>query len=153
MQMYYCEICDSIIEEEDLPRYTQSHPYGMGSAEETVVEYKCPYCLGDLEEVHKCPICDEDYIKEDEDLCEACFEKSCTIENCVEMGKEATEEYELNGFLTSVYSKDEVEACLLADFNKMPKHIQDRYITNYCGEDKYFFVDFLEEKMKNADLH
>ncbi len=151
--MYYCEFCESFIEEEDLPRYTQSHPYGMGSAEEEIVEYECPNCHSDLIKARLCPICNEEYIKDDDDLCDTCFEKNCTIENCVEMGKEATEEYELNGFLASVYSKDEIEDCLLADFAKMPKHVQDEYITNYCGEDKYFLVEFLEEKMKNADLH
>ena len=152
--MYYCEMCDSIIEEEDLPSYTQSHPYGMGYAEEEIVEFVCPYCRADLIEVTKCPICDECYIKEDEDLCEVCLEEQCTLENCIDMCKQVKEEIEISEFLASVFTPQEIEECLLKEFKDMPEHMQKQYIQKYCESDTYRLVETLEERArKNADLH
>lgn len=106
-----------------------------------------------MEEKRLCHICGENYILEDDDLCDECFSKNCTLENCLEIGKEITEQYELNGFLASVFSVKSIENCLISAFMKLPQDRQEKLIEEYCGEDKFFFSAFLEEKAKNGNLH
>jgi RecJ-like exonuclease len=146
MGMWICEDCKEVYEE--LRTAKEKHPYGQGYVEEEIEIYECDCCGGDLVEAKCCPICDYTIIPKDEDICEDCIKEGCTLENCLEMGNDTTEEYDINGFLASVYSLDEVIECLLADFSKMPQHMQQEYIENYCKEDKWFFTDFLERKAK-----
>lgn len=149
--MFVCEECGH--NEGTVYTHKETYPCGDGFAVDKYTTFECDKCGGNMVEGRPCPICGETYIAKNSDLCEDCFEDSCTLENCLEMGLDATEEYELNGFLASIFSKNKIEEILLEYFKQMPLEEQEHHIEEYCAEDKYYLTSFLEEKLKNENLY
>ena len=146
--MFICERCGKT-EYENFAISTESvyNRYGEYSHTEEIV-LQCDRCGGQLVPARLCPICGTEYIPDDEDLCDKCFENACTFENCEDMGAEATEHIDLNGFLFSVFSESEIEEILRKEFKSMPLSQQQYYIQRYCAEDTYYLESWLEEKNK-----
>jgi RecJ-like exonuclease len=151
--MYICEECGQLFE--SLPTCENAH-YTMGGeflGREELTETDCPNCRGEIVEAKECPFCGQTYISENEEFCDDCFDEWATRENAFEMGGEDTTEIEINGFLASVFNETEVFDILVKVFDEMPDEIKRKHILNYCGEDKYLFKEWLEEKFRNVDLH
>ena len=150
--MFICQECGRVYE--SLPKYTNSHYTNSGEFlgnEEMTGD--CPFCNGYLVEAKQCPLCGASYIEDDADMCDNCFDYWATKENAFEMGLNEPTEIEINGFLASVFKETEILELLMREFDKLPTDIQKKYILNYCGEDKYYFKEWLEEKFRNANIH
>ena len=107
-------------------------------------------CGGTIIPAVQCEKCGE-YCTEDEltdDTCDKCLSKHCNYENVLEMGIEYQENYEINGFLASVFDQIEVEAILMVTFERLPKNERDKYIKKYFNEDKEFALSWLKEQGK-----
>jgi RecJ-like exonuclease len=102
-------------------------------------------CGGRLTEAKQCPICQTHYIDEQDEMCEECKDKNSTIENVLAIGNKYDVEMNINGFWYSVFSKDEIEQCLLNCFNELPSHIKNKYIKDYVDEDVYCLLEILKE--------
>jgi hypothetical protein len=149
--MLICEFCKQTYSENDAtPRTEQLYIDGRLVHEDNWLECDCG---GMLIPAKICPVCHENYMTEDEALCVECFETSCTFENCKEMGIEATENIDINGFLAFVFSDKEIEKILKNAFESMPESDQKLYIKKYCEEDVYFLASWLEERNKNDSVH
>ena len=151
--MYICEECGKLFE--SLPTCENAH-YNMSGefmGREELTETDCPHCGGEIVEARKCPFCGYNYIADDDDLCDDCFDVWATKENAVEMGIDDRAEIEINGFLASVFTETEIFEVLLKEFDGLPPEIKRKHILNYCGEDKYLFKEWLEEKFRNVDIH
>ena len=144
--MLICEYCGQVYDENDIEPCVERTYVGSELVHEE--EYYGCDCGGMIVPAVQCGFCGE-YCTEDdlvEDICRKCLDEQCTYENVIEMGIECTENYELNGFLASVFSPREIEAILQITFEKMPKQTRDEYIEKYFNEDEYFSVSWLKER-------
>ena len=82
-------------------------------------------------------------------ICNECFEKNCTEEVALEVGRyinyyEGEEKISINDFLLSVYTDDEIEEILLNDFNKLPENKKSEYVLQYLKEKDFEIADVLK---------
>lgn len=146
--MWICENCGETFREKDMePEVTKIFVDGQLVHEEE--GYYC-YCGGGIVPAEQCEACGEYYIEDDvtDGVCYKCFDKHCTYQNVMEMGIECQENYEINGFLASVFTPKEVEAILMVAFENMPEKERQNYIENYYDEDRWFVVSWLRENKK-----
>lgn len=141
--MYICESCGKLVSDGEISAHKERGEY-WGTPFLSEVSC-CPVCGGGLVEAKECTICGE-WIKDgDWDICEECLEKEKTKDNCFEIGKENEETFNINGFIFSAFSKDEIEQILLKylenDEQKMKKAVQE-----YCEYDMSYFVDWVGAK-------
>ena len=151
--MYICEDCGKVLNEEDLPIEEERHCTLGGEYLGTERFIGQCSCGGEFVEAILCRVCGEEYINPEIDICKDCLSYYSTQSTALEMGDDIKEEYEINGFLASVFTPSEVHELLCREFDALPKHMKDKYIYNYCNEDTYFFAEWLEERNKNVDLH
>lgn len=138
--MYICLHCGHEFEETAAKNYDSA----TGTWEEC-----CPNCGSeDFEEAIKCRICGEVHVDEDMigQVCKECLDKSVTFGNALRYGADRKEDVEINGFLTWIYSPEEIESILLKNLQTESHEWRQRMTTEYCTDDKYDFADFLEEK-------
>ena len=146
--MWVCENCGRPYDENYLePEVEKLFIDGQLVHEEK--GYYC-HCGGSIVPAKQCEVCGEYYIEDDitDGVCYQCLDKQKTYENVIEMGIECVENIEVNGFLASVFTPQEIEAILMVAFEKLPKQVRDRYIDNYFEEDYYFAVSWLREQKK-----
>ena len=155
--IFICEECRHIYTEEQAKKVTDNYYDQDGNLVDSNTRLHCPTCDTFLLEAKKCPACDRVYITEDDEICEDCLNEAQTVGTCLQIGET---EYQpmavnINGFLAFVYDKDEIERCILNDFEKLPKDTQLEYINRYLNEDRSFLADWLKEKREkdNADIH
>lgn len=71
MCMYICDNCGDVVDIEDLPTFTEKHPYGETYAEETFINFDCA-CGGEYQKAEQCERCGEYVLETDEGLCDVC---------------------------------------------------------------------------------
>ena len=70
--MFICNNCGNVFDEPS--SYSESHPYGMGYASETICV--CPYCRDtDFTEAEECSRCGEIVAETRDGLCDMCYEE------------------------------------------------------------------------------
>ena len=81
------------------------------------------------------------YANDKGEFCEDCFfednddyNETLTLENVQKVGEESPEEVQINQFLVSVYSDEDINEILLKDFKKMPVSMQNDYIRRYIED-------------------
>lgn len=111
--------------------------------------------------VHHCELCGDvvyegsDHWHEDgkHEYCDECYydaigyADSLTTDNMIDYGNGCTESVDINGFLASMYSKDEIETLLWNDFCAMPKEKQIECMDEWVKEDEEYWIEYfgLEE--------
>lgn len=147
--MFICERCGNICEE--LNTYKENYRTYDGEYVGTEEFAETCHCGGEFVEAKLCPICKSVYINsEKESICTNCIEDGMTYENAVEMGEKYTKPVELNGFWASVFDTEEIEEVLKKTFDEMPPEFQKRYVQEYCENEEFDYISFLEEKEKEC---
>lgn len=150
--MYICDECGNVVCEHDLQTRKDFKPVEMSLHTDWCYETMTAPCEcgGEFVKAKKCEICGE-YIPEDGlDLCDNCIEKGETLENALKIGDENNISVEINGFLASMFEKDEIEEILTrelkrADVDFIKSSIREK-VSNYLNEDVDSFVQFLKEE-------
>jgi hypothetical protein len=144
-EVFKCESCGEIYDY--MPTTTETYAtWGGEYLGERTIDYPYCTCGGELIECQPCWVCGEPVEEENDCMCEDCIKENISLENCIEMGNDATEKTELNGFLFRVFNREQIEELLLREFKKMPKYMQDEEIDGYCREDLSYFADFVVNK-------
>lgn len=149
--MYKCLDCGRILEDDDLStRRDYVSDYAGGTYESRTT---CP-CGGDVVEVTACEGCD-DYYKEDElheGFCEHCLAQCATLDNAIESGAENKDSVRLNGFLTYLFSKEQIEEILIKEIHEREAAGEGMGIfekaRDYCLDDIDWFSGWLQKKCK-----
>jgi hypothetical protein len=148
---FKCLECGHIFEEGEQARWEEHHPYGMGYATESFSG--CPVCKGDYEETERCAICRKECLPDELDggVCEECIDSyRYNIDICVEIGKQSMEEIEINGFLASMYSIDQIESLLWKDLVQASKEMRID-CSPFIDVDSSWFAERLTEEVKKDE--
>ena len=144
--MYICNRCGKLIDE--LPTSSQCHGYtGLGDElREEFAETECS-CGGEFVEARQCKICGEYYSDEDYpyDVCECCAEEYETVGHALEYGEQRKEKVEINGFIYSVLSNEQINE-ILTKWVEENFTDHSKYVRDYCEDDKFDFSEFCIEK-------
>ena len=141
---YICKDCGKVFDGDEIERRYESRGefWGVPCSEEIAV---CPRCGGDFNEAKQCKICGEWIDDDDWDICEDCLKKHKTIDNCIEIGEEIEMDISINGFLSFIYSKEDIEKVLVEHLKKDAEKAKE-YVDRFCYDDMSYFVDRVLEK-------
>lgn len=145
--MYKCLNCGHIFSEGE-----------QGSYKENVGEYWgcecyeahncCPVCKGDYEEATKCKFCGGVFLDEELNcgMCEECIEdKKREYTNdpqaCFDLCKDFTETITLNGFLSAMFNRSQIEEILLREIKNSGVDC-----TQFIFLDEECFIELLEKE-------
>ena len=148
MSWYKCNECGHIFEEGEEHRWSEGRGefWGMACSEEMS---GCPLCDGDYEETVRCELCEGEFLADE--LCGYCCDECINsyindIETCFAIGKEATENIELNGLLTSIFSKEEIEEILMNALREEQKK-KPVDCSDFIDADRSWFAEMLVEEV------
>ena len=100
----------------------------------------CPYCKGDIEDMHECKLCGEVYSDDEgaSGVCNDCILKHATFENCLEFGERSKTKVtiEVNSFVEYILSSSE--------FNEILNRVAIEY-HSVLPTDIYLIMDFIEQ--------
>lgn len=119
-EWYKCKNCGEIMRGEDIQEIKESlgmNRYGEHGEESYCI---CPKCgIDQFDELGLCVICGNHTDGEYDGMCEQCISQyENDIKKCFEVGKNSTETFELNCFLASMFSVNEIEAILFDALNR-----------------------------------
>ena len=139
--MYKCENCNATFENPN--SYTEN----LGNeCVETV--YCCPHCSStSYDEARKCPKCNK-WVLDDEwrfEMCNECFDDAKFLyrydaQKCFDLAKDEKKSVELNVFLLSQFSAEEIEKILLFELKWDTQTPYSDYI-NFIEEDEMWFAE------------
>lgn len=153
MENYKCNHCGAFFSEAEIETATEYRGefHGTNSYERVTVA-RCPECgtVDDYEEVERCTICGELYVQDetDSDICPNCMMSHANIDFCYKVGKDCETEIEINGFLTSMFSKEQIEEILFRELKKADE-IQKINCVPFIEEDSSWFADKVIEEVEN----
>lgn len=102
--MYECVRCGRRFEEFNV----STDEFGWKNAE-------CPYCKGEIEDLYECKVCGE-YHTDDAlygGVCGECIEKHTNLDNCIEFGNKDRKKVEINGFILSLLTEEQINDILV----------------------------------------
>lgn len=143
--MYECLICDRRFHEFDV----QVDEFGGEKA-------VCPYCKGEIEDMHECKLCGEFYSDDNgaAGVCDACIHKHATFDNCLNYGDDSKTNVKINGFVASVLTESQINEILIREITKINSAIplfsllRDEQIA-FAEEDKDWFAEQILKKERN----
>ena len=107
-------------------------------------------CGGAFVEAEICPICGEYKPKDLNKVCDYCLEDEETLETALEMGDKFKDEVEINSFLASVFTPQEIEEILTREFKQANGSFLRDYtkdmVKDYLYTEKEVFADFIHDK-------
>lgn len=133
---YKCLKCGHIFEEGEQKTFTESYGETMSG---------CPCCGGSYEETEACEICGAEHLEKDlmGGVCEECInEYKKDIDVCYKVGKNDFESINLNCFLATMFSVEEIEQILI---EKLKKEKAD--CSEFANSDIYWFAERLAEEV------
>lgn len=144
--MLICNCCGNLIEDYELKKTYQCHGYtSLGQPLEEEID-ECCSCGGEYVRASKCKICGEWFDNEDlYGICEGCLEEYETVGTALEIGENDTTSVEINGFVASVLSAEQINK-ILAKWVEENFTDHSRDVVKYCEEDKAYFSDYLADK-------
>ncbi len=161
--MYICTRCGQVTE--DLPTFTQLHPYGDGYAGETLQSFDCPVCGMEMDKAEKCLVCGEVKSAEDIDfydgICEHCLrEKAEDFDTVIRCAKHSPskEKVEVDQFLVYMLHPESINDILWDYFEKRCNSqafgflLKGQYTAKaetWAVSDMSWFGEALSEVMKN----
>lgn len=139
--MYKCADCNTVFGE------PKSYKENLGNeCVETV--YCCPHCSStSYDEAIKCPKCDK-WVLDDEwrfEMCDECFDNAKFLyrydaQKCFDLSKDEKKSIELNAFLLSQFSAEDIEKILLCELKWNTQTPYSDYI-NFIEEDEMWFAE------------
>ena len=144
--MFICEHCGKLVGEEDVSFVIEQTFSPFDSNYKRYLKENCE-CGGFFEEAKKCFGCGT-WITEEHDLCEDCINKYKNIDTMLEIGSDWEEQVELNGFLLSFYSKEDIEQILIDSLRNEEDHKLRRAIERYYEADKINFEEYEKDKRR-----
>lgn len=139
--MYKCADCNAVFRE------PKNYRENLGNeCVETV--YCCPHCSStSYDEAIKCPKCNN-WVLDDEwrfEMCNECFDNAKFLyrydaQKCFDLAKDEKKSVELNVFLLSQFSVEEIEKILLSELKWDAQAPHSDYI-NFIEEDEMWFAE------------
>ena len=149
--MYKCLECGHLFEEGEQTSWEEDRGEYWGSPCSEKM-YGCPNCRGNFEKTVSCKICGKKCLKDKliNDVCEECINKNKeNIDLCFEIAESENEKIELNCFLTSVFTKDEIEEILLERLKLSKKISHKLNFDDFVNQDKSWFAERMIEVLKD----
>ena len=153
---YKCLECGHIFEEGELACWNESCGEYCGTpCSETMGG--CPKCGGECEETTPCKICGLEHLQEDLNcgVCDECVDEyKHNIDMCFKIGSEDAESVELNCFLASIYSKQDIEYILFEDLKEKQKYIKEfvqKGCEKFIEDDRTWFAERLAEEVSKNE--
>lgn len=150
--MLICENCGKTILESEVVSRKETHTIETSCSIQEYVEYydeDCD-CGGAFVEAEICPICGEYKPKDLNKVCDYCLEDEETLENALEMGDKFKDDVEINSFLASVFTPQEIEEILTREFKKANgsflREFTKDMVKDYLYTEKEVFADFIYDK-------
>ena len=150
--MLICENCGKTILESEVRTRKETHSLETSMGYSFDVEYfdeDCD-CGGAFVEAEICPICGEYKPKDLNKVCDYCLEDEETLETALEMGDKFKYDVEINSFLASVFTPQEIEEILTREFKQANGSFLREYtkemVKDYLYTEKEVFADFVYDK-------
>lgn len=155
--MLKCVECGHVFSEYELNTWEESRGehFGIPCYEKMS---GCPICEGDYEDAVECDICGESHLASEltGGVCEDCIK---TYQHDVDMhfkiGANYTDSIELNCFLASVFTKEDIELILLNAL-KSRKEYSKKQVESDCERfieyDREWFAEMLAEEVKKNEV-
>ena len=145
--MYICSYCGKTFEDEEVETVESAESIVVdGCSCRTFVLSSCT-CGRELEKTSMCEKCGEP-VEEGYSLCETCLEEYKTVDIALEIGGEWDGCINLNGFLLSFYSCEDIEQILLDSLRNERVDKVQKAVSKYLEEDKECFRECAEKKWK-----
>lgn len=149
-----CSRCGTVVRECELETHSQRIGYyGDQPISESLYDYECS-CGGGFEYATQCGVCGEYFVDDFFCLsaCEDCIDKELSnVGNLLEQGEESKTLVEINGFLASVFSEEQINEILLNVFEGADKIKQRELAREFYESDRTAFADFMCERKKRGD--
>jgi DNA-directed RNA polymerase subunit RPC12/RpoP len=148
---YKCLDCGKVFE--DYAKWEENVGEFWGTAAYETV-YGCPHCKGEFEETIPCDICGEEHLKDElfGGVCKNCIDKyKYDTKVCFEVGKHASDTVELNLFLATLFTKEEIEEILFKALQEEEKINKTVNCQKFIDLDKSWFGERLAEEVKNNE--
>jgi hypothetical protein len=148
---YRCLECGHIFDEGEQAKWEEYGEFWGVPYSQT--ESGCPLCKGDYEETKQCKICGSEHLKDELDggVCEECIEKyRYDVDMCFNIGSKDTIEIELNGFLASMFDKQEIEEILLKELKEAQK-CTPIDCNEFVEADRDWFAEKLVEEVRKNE--
>ena len=142
--MYICNNCGAELEYSDIR--VQKDYYNEGDGE----RWFCPHCISEnIEEAKSCEICGKNIPQSHfGNICDACIEEECTVDNAIEFGRNEKTDVKVNEFVAHMLTEEEInellELIVKYKFSKDKKAVID-----YVDANKDIFAEFVFYKEKN----
>lgn len=150
--MLICENCGNTILESEIKTRTETSISETSSGFIFDVEHYdegCD-CGGAFVEAEICPICGEYKPKDLNKVCDYCLEDEETLETALEMGEKFKDDIEINSFLASVFTPQEIEEILTREFKQANgsflREFTKDMVKDYLYTEKEVFADFIYDK-------
>lgn len=149
---YKCLECGHIFDEGEQARWIESRGeyWGTPCSEEMS---GCPLCKGEYEKTKPCKICGSEHLSDELDggVCEECVDTHrYDVDMCFRLGKKCKEDVEINGFLASMYSTEEIEELILRDILNTQK-IKVVDCTPFIEADSSWFAENLAKEVNKDE--
>lgn len=136
--MYICNQCGKLVEEIGKR---------VGGTWDEELEEECS-CGGEFVEAKECPFCGC-WIEKEKEVCNECFEKEITPENCFNFGINAEEEIKVNGFLATIFTQKQINNILTnAMYGINRNELQKKAEEFYKNDETWFEEQVIEELKK-----
>lgn len=153
---YRCLDCGHIFEEGEQAQWNEDcgEFWGMDCSKKMS---GCPLCKGEYEETVPCKICGSEHLEEELDcgVCDDCVDEyKHNIDMCLKIGSEDVEDVELNCFLASIYSRQDIEHILFEHLKEKQKYMKE-YVQKDCEkfveDNRSWFAETLEREVKKNE--
>ena len=147
--MLICNKCGMLKNEDEIESYYECHgTTSLGARlEEQCFDYDCD-CGGEFVEALECEVCGEWFDNTDlHGVCECCIEEYETVGDAILYGEEDMHSVDINGFVSSVISTEQINAILI---KWVEENVIDhsKVVIKYCEKDKSSFSDFVYERAR-----
>ena len=146
--MFKCLNCAWVFEEEEMSSFEEHHGDDFY---ETVS--CCPHCgWDDYEEAVKCSVCGEWHTESEgkySEMCDECLNEAKFLyrydaKKCFDLSKDEKDSVEINSFLLSQFSVEEIERILLNELTWEQRTPYSDYI-NFIEDEEWWFVEKILE--------
>ena len=155
MEHFKCRHCGAFFDEEAIKTASEykGECHGVPSYE-NISSVICPECgrVEDYEEAERCVVCGELYVYNETDcnICSNCMMNHSNIDFCYKIGKDCETEIEINGFLTSIFSKEQIEEILFRELKKADEMLKINCVP-FIEEDSSWFAEKVIKEVKENE--
>lgn len=153
---YKCLECGHIFEEGEEARWSEERGefWGTSCSEEMI---GCPLCKGEYEETAQCAVCGSHHLENELNcgVCDECIDEyKYDIDMCFAIGSQDADTIELNCFLASIYSREEIEHILFETLKEKQKYMKEfvqKDCEKFVEDNRSWFAETLVEEVKKNE--